>query len=243
VKALLDAATPVCTVVGKSSAVHVREILKTTPEENRAMISDTLRLLKEQGREVIYDAEHFFDGYKDNASHALATLKAAREAGADLVVLCDTNGGTLPPEVAAITAEVVKQFGPGVGIHTHNDCELAVANSLEAIRAGAMHVQGTINGFGERTGNANLSSIIPNLVLKMGYTCLAGGADSLRQLKKVSEFVCEMANVRPNSKAAYVGESAFAHKGGMHADGVRKFVASFEHVDPAVVGNERRILI
>ena len=243
VKALLDAGTPVCTVVGKSSALHVREIIKASEDENRAMIADTLRYLKEQGREVIYDAEHFFDGYKDSPAHALSTLKAAREAGADRLVLCDTNGGTMPQEIAAITAEVVKQFGGCVGIHTHNDCELAVANSLEALRVGAVHVQGTINGFGERTGNANLSTIIPNLLLKLGFTCLAGGKDSLKQLKEVSQFVCEMANVRPNSKAAFVGDSAFAHKGGMHADGVRKFVSSFEHIDPAVVGNERRILI
>jgi 2-isopropylmalate synthase len=243
VTALLDAGAPVCTVVGKSSAIHVRELLKTTEDENRAMIADTLRLLKEQGREVIYDAEHFFDGFKDNPAHALSTLKAARDAGADRLVLCDTNGGAMPHEVASITAEVVRQFGGCVGIHTHNDCELGVANSLEALRAGAVHVQGTINGFGERTGNANLSSIIPNLLLKLGFDCLAGGADRLGQLKRVSEFVCEMANVRPNRKAAFVGDSAFAHKGGMHADGVRKFVASFEHIDPAVVGNQRRILI
>jgi 2-isopropylmalate synthase len=243
VRAILDAGTPVCTIVGKSSAVHVREIIKSTEDENRAMIADTLKLLREQGREVVYDAEHFFDGYKDSAAHALSTLKAARDAGAHRLVLCDTNGGTMPHEIAAITAEVVKQFGDCVGIHTHNDCELAVANSLEALRVGAVQVQGTINGFGERTGNANLSSIIPNLLIKLGFDCLAGGRDSLKQLKEVSEFVCEMANVRPNTKAAYVGDSSFAHKGGMHADGVRKFVSSFEHIDPTVVGNERRILI
>jgi 2-isopropylmalate synthase len=243
VKAVLDTQAPVCTIVGKSSAIHVREIIKASEDENRAMIADTLRLLKEQGREVVYDAEHFFDGYKDSATHALSTLKAAKDAGAHRLVLCDTNGGTMPQEIAAITAEVIKQFGDCVGIHTHNDCELAVANSLEALRVGACHVQGTINGFGERTGNANLSSIIPNLLLKLGYTCLAKGQDSLKQMKEVSEFICEMANVRPNTKAAYVGDSSFAHKGGMHADGVRKFVSSFEHIDPAVVGNERRILI
>jgi len=240
--ALLEAATPVVTIFGKSWAFHVHEVLRTTEEENRKMIFDTVRFLKENGREVIYDAEHFFDGYKDSPAHAMATLKAAKEAGADRIVLCDTNGGTPYFEIGAITRDVIGQFGEYVGIHTHNDSELGVANSLEAVRAGAMHVQGTINGFGERCGNANLCSVIPNLALKMGYAVLAAPA-KLRQLKAVADFVYEMANVRPNDKAAFVGQSAFAHKAGMHVDGVNKNPHSFEHIDPDQVGNQRRILI
>ena len=241
-RALLDAATPVVTIFGKSWVFHVREVLRTTEEENRRMIFDTVRFLKENGREVIYDAEHFFDGYKDSPAHALATLKAARDAGADRLVLCDTNGGTPYFEVGDITREVIKQLGGQIGIHTHNDSELGVANSLEAIRAGAMHVQGTINGFGERCGNANLCSIIPNLALKMGFSVLSG-PEKLAQLKNVADFVYEMANVRPNDKAAFVGMSAFAHKAGMHVDGVNKNPHSFEHIEPEQVGNQRRVLI
>ena len=241
-KALIEAGTPVCTIFGKSWRLHVHEVLRTTEDENRAMIADTVRFLKQNGKEVIYDAEHFFDGYKDSAEHALSTLRAAFEAGADRLVLCDTNGGTLPGELAAIVV-VVQQAFPGakVGIHTHNDSELGVANTLAAIAAGAMHVQGTINGFGERVGNANLVSIIPNLALKMGYACMQ--PDSLPQLKAVAQFVYEMANVRPNTKQAFVGDSAFAHKAGMHVDGVRKLASSFEHIVPESVGNQRRILI
>lgn len=241
-RALLDAETPVVTIFGKSWAFHVHEVLRTSEEENRKMIFDTVRFLKENGREVIYDAEHFFDGYKDSPAHALASLKAAKEAGADRIVLCDTNGGTPYFEVGDITREVITQVGENIGIHTHNDSELGVANSLESIRAGAMHVQGTINGFGERCGNANLCSIIPNLALKMGYRVLAG-KDSLAQLKSVADFVYEMANVRPNDKAAFVGHSAFAHKAGMHVDGVNKNPHSFEHIEPESVGNRRRVLI
>ncbi|HMO50204.1 MAG TPA: citramalate synthase [Kiritimatiellia bacterium] len=240
--ALIEAGTPVVTLFGKSWAFHVHEVLRTTEEENRAMIFDTVRFLKENNREVIYDAEHFFDGYKDSPAHALATLKAARDAGADRIVLCDTNGGTPYFEVGDITREVIRQLGGAIGIHTHNDSELGVANSLEAIRAGAMHVQGTINGFGERCGNANLCSIIPNLALKMGYTVLSG-PEKLKQLKAVADFVYEMANVRPNDKAAFVGHSAFAHKAGMHVDGVNKNPQSFEHIPPESVGNQRRVLI
>lgn len=240
-KALIEADTPVCTIFGKSWRFHVKEVLRTTEDENRAMIGDTVRFLKSHGKEVVYDAEHFFDGYKDSPEHALSTLKAAKDAGADRLVLCDTNGGTLPHEVGEITREVIKTFGPHVGIHTHNDSELGVANSLESIQCGAMHVQGTINGFGERVGNANLVSIIPNLVLKMGFECMH--KDSLQQLKAVAQFVYEMANVRPNTKQAFVGDSAFAHKAGMHVDGVRKLASSFEHINPESVGNQRRILI
>lgn len=240
-QALMEADTPVVTVFGKSWRLHVREVLRTTDEENLAMISDTVRFLKERGKEVIYDAEHFFDGYKDDREYAMATLKAAREAGADVLVPCDTNGGSLPHEVYAITRDVIETFGQPVGIHAHNDGELAVANSLEAVRAGCAHVQGTINGYGERCGNANLTSILPNLILKMGYTCLR--PDSLRQLRAVSLLVDEIANVRPNRKAPFVGDSAFAHKAGMHVDAVRKVERSFEHIPPEAVGNRRRILV
>lgn len=240
--ALIEADTPVVTIFGKSWAFHVHEVLRTTEEENRAMIFDTVRFLKQNGREVIYDAEHFFDGYKDSPAHALATLQAAKDAGADRIVLCDTNGGTPYFEIGDITREVIKQIGGLIGIHAHNDSELGVANSLEAIRAGAMHVQGTINGFGERCGNANLCSIIPNLGLKMGYQVLSA-PDKMKQLKSVSDFVHEMANVRPNDKAAFTGHSAFAHKAGMHVDGVNKNPHSFEHIEPERVGNQRRVLI
>ncbi|HOX18395.1 MAG TPA: citramalate synthase [Kiritimatiellia bacterium] len=240
-RALLEADTPVVTIFGKSWRLHVKEVLRTTDEENLAMIADTVRHLKQHGKEVIYDAEHFFDGYKDDREYALKTLRAALDAGADLVVPCDTNGGALPHEVFSIIQDVIRAVGPKVGIHTHNDGETGVANSLEAVRAGAVQVQGTTNGYGERTGNANLTSIIPNLVLKMGCDCLREG--SLKQLREVSQFVDEIANVRPNRKAAFVGDSAFAHKAGMHVDAVRKVARSFEHIDPAVVGNERRVLV
>jgi len=240
-RALLDADTEVCTIFGKSWKLHVHDVLRTTEEENIAMIADTVRHLKEQGKIVVYDGEHFFDGYKDNADYALATMQAAAEAGADVLVPCDTNGGTLPSELSGIVELMVNQFGDKIGIHPHNDSECGVANALAAVDAGAMHIQGTINGFGERCGNANLTSIVPNLELKMGYDCLHG--DSLRLLKETSELVYEMANYRPNSKDPYVGASAFSHKAGMHVDGVRKNPASFEHIDPAQVGNERHILI
>jgi 2-isopropylmalate synthase len=243
VLALMEADTPVVTFFGKSWKLHVRDVLRTTPEENIAMIADTVRYFKERGKEVIYDAEHFFDGYKDDAEYAVACLRAAAEGGADMLVPCDTNGGTLPHEVFAIVSSLTASFSTPIGIHTHNDSELGVANSLEAVRAGAVHVQGTINGFGERCGNANLISIIPNLLLKMGYDCLADGKQSLRQLKDVSQFVNELANQRPWQKAPFVGDSAFAHKAGMHVDGIRKNPRSFEHIDPEQVGNERRILI
>jgi 2-isopropylmalate synthase len=240
-RAMIEAKTDVVTLFGKSWRLHVKEVLRTTEEENRAMIRDTVQFLKSQGKEVVYDAEHFFDGYKDNREHALSTLRAAAEGGADILILCDTNGGALPHEVFAITSDVRDQLGMVVGIHTHNDSECGVANSLEAVRAGAEQVQGTMNGFGERCGNANLCSIIPNLVLKMGHECLGGG--DLQSLKEVSVLANELANMRPQTKAAFVGDSAFAHKAGMHVDGVRKNPASFEHVDPDKVGNDRRILI
>jgi len=240
--ALLEADTPVTTIFGKSWKLHVRDVIRTTEEENVAMIADTVRYLKEKGREVVYDAEHFFDGYKDHPAYALATLRAAAEAGADVVVPCDTNGGSLPEEVYEITCDVCRALDVPVGTHTHNDSELGVANSLAAVRAGAVHVQGTINGFGERCGNANLSSIIPNLMLKGGMDCLAR-RENLKHLRESALLISELANVRPNNKAAFVGSSAFAHKAGMHVDGVRKNPRSFEHIDPEAVGNQRRILI
>jgi 2-isopropylmalate synthase len=206
------------------------------------MIGSSVRFLKEHGKEVIYDAEHFFDGYKDHPEYAMSTLKAAVEAGADCLVLCETNGGALPYETAEITAAVMKAFDTPIGIHTHNDGELGVANALAAVVAGAVHVQGTINGIGERVGNCNLTSVIPNLILKMGCECLAQ-AENLKQLRALSQFVCEQANMRPNTRQAFVGDSAFAHKAGMHVDGVRKVSHSFEHIDPESVGNKRRILI
>jgi 2-isopropylmalate synthase len=239
-KALLEADTPVCTIFGKSWLLHVTEVLGTTAEENLAMISDTVRYLKQHDKEVIYDAEHFFDGYKDSPAYALKTLKAAADAGADCVVLCDTNGGCLPHEVYEITRVVENDLNIAVGVHAHNDSGCGVANSLEAVRAGAIHVQGTINGIGERCGNCNLTTVIPGLVLKMKRPCLTGG---LKQLKALAQYVYEFSNIRPDTRQPYVGQSAFAHKAGMHVDGVRKCSHSFEHVSPAVVGNSRRILI
>lgn len=240
--ALLEADTPVCTIFGKSWLLHVTEVLQTTAEENLKMISDSVRFLKEHGKEVIYDAEHFFDGYKDNSEYAMAALKAAADAGADCLVLCETNGGALPHEVAQITAAVVKAFKTPVGIHTHNDGELGVANALAAVDVGAVHVQGTMNGIGERVGNCNLTSVVPNLILKMEAACLPK-AENLKQLRALSQFVYEQANIRPFTKQPFVGDSAFAHKAGMHVDGVRKVSRSFEHIVPESVGNSRRILI
>jgi 2-isopropylmalate synthase len=241
-RALLEAETEVCTIFGKSWLLHVTEVLKTTPEENLAMIEDTCRFLKENGREVVYDAEHFFDGFRDSPEYALKTLEAAAKGGADVLVLCDTNGGRLPHEVHEITTTVREAFDVPVGIHTHNDSETAVANAMEAVRAGAVHVQGVINGFGERCGNCNLISVVANLIMKTDRTCLADEAQ-LKNLKLVSQFVNEQANLRDNQRAAFVGDSAFAHKAGMHVDGVRKVSQSFEHVSPESVGNMRRILI
>jgi 2-isopropylmalate synthase len=240
--ALLDADTPVCTIFGKSCLLHVTEVLQTTPEENLKMIADSVRFLKENGKEVIYDAEHFYDGYKDNPDYAMSALKAAADAGADCLVLCETNGGVLPEEVMEITATVIAAFDTPVGVHTHNDGELGVANALAGVRAGAVHVQGTINGIGERVGNCNLASVIPNLILKMKMDCLPK-AENLKQLRALSQFVYEQANMRPFTKQAFVGDSAFAHKAGMHVDGVRKVSHSFEHINPESVGSKRRILI
>ncbi|HVO70518.1 MAG TPA: citramalate synthase [Aggregatilineaceae bacterium] len=240
--ALLEAETPVVTVVGKTSMLHVREVLRTTAEENLRLIRESLAFLKAQGREVIYDAEHFFDGYKLDAAYALETLQAALDGGADKLVLCDTNGGSMPWEIETITSAVAGAF-PGApwGIHTHNDGEMAVANTLAAVRQGAVHIQGTINGYGERCGNANLCSAIPDLELKMGCRCLPEG--HLSKLTYVARTVAEIANMAPDHQAAYVGKSAFAHKGGMHVAAIRRNIDSYQHIDPTLVGNQMRVLV
>ncbi|HVU39256.1 MAG TPA: citramalate synthase [Opitutales bacterium] len=242
VRLLLDAQTPVVTIFGKSWLLHVTEVLRTTPEENLAMIGDTVRHLVQNGREVIYDAEHFFDGYKNNPEYALKTLAAAHEAGAGCLTLCDTNGGSLVPEVRDITAEVVRRFSKArVGLHCHNDAGLGVAVTLAGVEAGGTLVQGTLNGYGERNGNANLTTVLPNLALKMGRTLHCG--KNLGGLRDLSHFTDELANFRPDPKAPYVGASAFAHKGGVHADAANKVARSYEHIDPALVGNHTRVLV
>ncbi|MFU8894450.1 MAG: citramalate synthase [Luteolibacter sp.] len=240
VRLLLEAETPVVTIFGKSWEMQVTEVLRTTVEENRAMIRDTVAYLKKHGREVIYDAEHFFDGYKDSAEHALGTLAAAAEGGAACLVLCDTNGGTLPSEVLQITRAVRERFpDTAVGIHTHNDCELGVANAIAAVSAGATHVQGTINGYGERTGNCNLTSVIPILQLKMQMPVVP----DLEKLRDLSYFVDDVSNNPHFARAPFVGRTAFAHKGGMHVNAVRKLARSYEHIEPASVGNQQHILV
>jgi 2-isopropylmalate synthase len=240
VQLLLDAGTPVVTIFGKSWELQVTEVLRTTAEENRAMIRDTVAHLKKHGREVVYDAEHFFDGYKDSPEHALASLEAAAEGGADSLVLCDTNGGTLPTEVMEICAAVMARI-PGVplGIHTHNDCELGVANAIAAVKAGAVQVQGTINGYGERTGNCNLTSVIPILQLKMGLEVVP----DLTKLRELSYFVDDVSNNPHFARAAFIGRTAFAHKGGMHVNAVQKLARSYEHIVPESVGNAQNILV
>ena len=241
-KLLVDAETPVVTIFGKSWLLHVTEIIRTTAEENLKMIEDSVRFLKEQGRDVIYDAEHFFDGYKDNPEYALETLKAAQRGGAINLTLCDTNGGQLVQEVSDIVSTVREKFqGTPIGVHCHNDSGLGVAVSLAGIDAGAQLVQGTINGIGERNGNANLTSIIPNLALKMDKTMSCG--KNLENLRALSLFVDEMTNLSSNSKAPFVGLSAFAHKGGVHADAAAKVKHSYEHIQPELVGNKTRVLV
>jgi 2-isopropylmalate synthase len=237
---LLEAETPVVTIFGKSWELHVTEVLRTTVEENRAMIRDTVAHLVKHGREVMYDAEHFFDGYKDSPEHALSTLEAAADGGAACLVLCDTNGGTLPDEIVQICAAVRERL-PNVpfGIHTHNDCELAVANAVAAVKAGATQVQGTINGYGERTGNCNLTSVIPILQLKLGMPVVS----RLEKLRDLSYFVDDVSNNPHFARAAFVGRTAFAHKGGMHVNAVQKLARSYEHIEPASVGNEQNILV
>ena len=240
-QSLLLAKTEAVAIFGKSWDYQVTEILRTTLDENLAMIGDSIAFLKAQSKEVVFDAEHFFDGYKANSVYALNTLQAARDAGADVLCLCDTNGGTFPDEVFAITQKVVEKFDCQIGIHCHNDCEMAVANSVAAVKAGASQVQGTINGIGERCGNANLCAIIPNVQLKLGLSCIP--SQNMADLASVARFVSEIANMAFNDKAAYVGNDAFAHKGGMHIDAVSKNPISYEHINPALVGNSRHILV
>ncbi len=243
IRALVDAQTSVVTVVGKTSMLHVTDVLETTPEENLRMIRESLRYLKSLGKEVIYDAEHFFDGMKLDMEYSMDTLLAAKEGGADTIVLCDTNGGTMPWEIAHYFEQVRGIFPDmQLGIHTHNDAELAVANTLAAVEAGAIHVQGTINGYGERCGNANLCSIIPNLQLKMGIECLPDH-EHLQSLTHIARSIAEIANLAPDSHLAYVGKSAFAHKGGIHVAAIRRNINSYQHIDPTLVGNEMRVLV
>lgn len=241
VRLLLDADTPVVTIFGKTWLFHVKHVLRTTPDENLAMIADTVRFLKDHGKFVIYDAEHAFDGYKSDPAYAFSTWQVAQEEGADIVVLCDTNGGSLHDEVRSITSAAWHKLTTRVGIHTHNDISLGVANALAALGAGASHVQGTINGYGERTGNCNLTSIIPTLVIKRKLRCVP--PSSLCKLKELSQFVDEIANVRHDPRQPWVGSAAFAHKGGTHVNAIQKTANSYEHVDPARVGNHSRVLV
>jgi 2-isopropylmalate synthase len=253
IQLLVQANTPVVTIFGKTWDLHVTEVLRTTLEENLRMIRESVRYLKQQGKEVVYDAEHFFDGYRANPEYALSTLKAAILGGADAVVLCDTNGGSLPWQIGEAVDSVRQEvLGHGaetrppassvvLGIHAHNDGETGVANTLEAVRRGCNQVQGTVNGYGERCGNANLISIIPDLQLKMGFDLLP--AEKLAQLTDLSRYVSELANLNPDSHQPFVGASAFAHKGGTHVNAVVKYVMSYQHIDPALVGNETRVLV
>ncbi len=238
---LLQAETPVVCIVGKSSMFHVKEVLRVTPEENLSMIADTVRFFKDQGKIVYYDAEHSFDAFKGDPDYALSTWKAAAQAGADAIVLCDTNGGCLPEEITRITQSAVKTVSTRIGIHTHNDIGLGVANALAGIEAGATQVQGTINGYGERTGNCNLISVIPNLYFKMNR--IQRLAASLPKLRELSHFVDEVANFRPDPRQPWVGATAFAHKGGMHVHAVDRTVSSYEHINPEAIGNQRRVLV
>lgn len=241
VRALLEARTPVVTVVGKSWDFHVSHALGTTMEENLAMIGDTVFYLKKKGRRVIFDAEHFFDGYRSNPRYTLDTIRAAAENGADTVVLCDTNGGTMPLDVQAIIQEVKKELDIPLGIHAHNDSGMGIANSIIALQSGAVHVQGTINGYGERCGNADLCIIIPNIHFKLNFQKLK--AWQLKKLTKMSKIVAELANMIPQDNQPYVGRNAFTHKGGIHVDAVTKHTQTYEHANPEEVGNKRRVLV
>ncbi len=241
VQSLLAADTPVIAIFGKSWDFHVTSVLKTNLEENLCMIYDTIEFFSSLGKEVIFDAEHFFDGYKANPQYAVKTLKAACDAGASSICLCDTNGGTFPNEIQEITKKMVEEIKIPIGIHCHNDNGMAVANSIIAVQSGADHVQGTINGFGERCGNANLCTIIPNLQIKSDYYCIP--EENLKGITSIARFVSEIANVIHDERAPYVGGSAFAHKGGMHIDAVFKNPISFEHINPELIGNKRTILM
>lgn len=244
--ALEAAQTPVVTLVGKSSVLHVEKVLETTTAENVRMIAESVAYFVARGREVVYDAEHFFDGYRLDAAYTLATVHAAAQAGATTVVLCDTNGGSLPGDVATAVTAVAHMLSEAklsceIGIHTHNDGALAVANAMSAVSVGARHVQGTINGIGERCGNMDLIPLIANLQLKLGYHCIP--SEQLRRLSEVSHMVASLVNLNPDHHAPYVGRSAFAHKGGIHAQAVAKFADSYQHIDPTLVGNEMRIVV
>ncbi len=241
VRLLLEAGTPVVTIFGKTWLLHVLEVLQTSPAENLAMIEDTVRHLKAHGRFVVYDAEHAFDGYKDDGEYARATWQAAVRGGADVLTLCDTNGGSLPAEILAITRDARTLFAGTLGIHTHDDIGLGVANALIALDGGATHIQGTINGYGERTGNCNLTSVMPILQFKCKVPSVP--AESLDQLKELSQFCDETANLRPNPRLPWVGAASFSHKGGTHVNAVQKVIRSYEHIDPALVGNSRHVLI
>ena len=241
VNALIEAETPVVCVFGKTWELHVRKALGITEEENLKLISDTVSYLKAHGKEVIYDAEHFFDGYKHSRDFAFRTLEAAHKAGADTITLCDTNGGTMTDQLAQICGDVRKSFDGILGIHTHNDCELAVANALAAVEQGFQHVQGCFNGYGERCGNANLTTIIANLELKLGHTTI--GKEKLAQLTSAARFIAELANLPLRGDQAYVGHSAFAHKGGVHVNAVLKDSTTYEHISPKAVGNRQRVLL
>jgi 2-isopropylmalate synthase len=241
VRELIDAGTPVVTVVGKTSEPQVVQVLETTLEENLAMVADTISYLKSKGLTVFYDAEHFFDGFKANADYALQVLKAASGAGADCLALCDTNGGSLPEEIVTIIGTVKKSLKTPLGIHVHNDGELAVANTLAAVKAGVIQVQGTINGYGERCGNANLCSIIPDLKLKLKMNCIS--EKNLGKLVEVSRFVAETANLALDAHLPYVGASAFSHKGGLHVSGIQRWADAYQHIDPAKVGNQPRVVV
>ena len=241
IQALLDACTPYCTVVGKTSTLHVFDVLRTTLENNLRMIEQSLAYLRAQGRGVIYDAEHFFDGYKLDPAYSIETLQAAVRGGAETLVLCDTNGGSMPWEVAEIVKAVRAAVDAPLGIHAHNDSEMAVINSLTALREGCIQVQGTINGYGERCGNANLCSIIPNLEIKLGIRCLPEG--HLVRLSELSRYVSEVANLAQDEYLPYVGKAAFAHKGGIHVAAMRRNTSSYQHIDPALVGNQMEVVV
>ncbi len=241
IQAILEAETPAVTVFGKTWDLHATEILGVTLEQNLEMIEDTVRYLKNKGREVIYDAEHFFDGYKNNPEYTMKTIAAAQAGGADMIVLCDTNGGTLTHELKEIMDAVLPQIPLPAGIHVHDDCGLSVANSIMAVLCGARMVQGTINGYGERCGNVDLLAVIGNLQLKMGYKCIPD--ENLKHLTDLSRFISEVANVPPVNQRPFVGKSAFAHKGGVHVSAILKNSMAYEHIDPEAVGNRRRVLV
>ena len=240
-QALINSGAPACTIVGKTWDLHVTEVLRVSLEENLAMIRDSIAFVKSQGREAIYDAEHCFDGWKANPEYALQTLQAAADAGADMIVMCDTNGGTLPDQIANFVTQLRQQVSVPVGIHCHNDSDLATANSLAAVAAGAVQVQGTINGIGERCGNTDLVATAANLSLKLGYEVLA--ENGIRRLTELSRYVYELANMNFRNGQPFVGTSAFAHKGGMHVHAVNRIAHSYEHLPPESVGNQRRILV